>query len=98
MRLSPAEVAAIKAAAREAFGDGAVVRLFGSRVDDSARGGDIDLHVEADHGAADLAHAARFRSLLWQALDEEQVDVVVRARDAAPSWLDRAARREGVIL
>ncbi|MGK6322306.1 hypothetical protein ACMGDM_04410 [Sphingomonas sp. DT-51] len=98
MRLSPTEVAAIKKAAREAFGAGAVVRLFGSRVDDAARGGDIDLHIEADHATADLAHAARFRSLLWQALDEEQVDVVVRAPGAAPSWLDRAAQREGVIL
>ena len=44
MRLTSAEVSAIKAAARSAFGDTAVVRLFGSRVDDGARGGDIDLH------------------------------------------------------
>ena len=98
MRLPPDYVAAIKEAAREAFGEGAVVRLFGSRVRDDLRGGDIDLHVETDRATADLAHAARFRSLLWQALDEEQVDVVVRAHGAAPSWLDRAAQREGVIL
>ena len=33
MRLSPAEIAAIKAAACEAFGGQAVVRVFGSRLD-----------------------------------------------------------------
>ena len=48
MRLTPTEIAAIKAAARDAFGETVVVRLFGSRVDDHRRGGDIDLHVEVD--------------------------------------------------
>ena len=48
MRLEPEEVAAIKAAARHAFGADAVVRLFGSRVDDSLRGGDIDARIELD--------------------------------------------------
>ena len=47
MRLTEHEVSAIKQAAREAFGDDAVVRLFGSRVHDDLRGGDIDLLVRA---------------------------------------------------
>ena len=46
MRLQPKEVDAITQAAREAFTPGTVVLLFGSRVDDSQRGGDIDLLVE----------------------------------------------------
>lgn len=46
MRLTGEEVAAIKASAREAFGASAVVRLFGSRIHDHLRGGDIDLHIE----------------------------------------------------
>lgn len=45
MRLSPAEVAAIGESAVQAFGEDAVVRVFGSRLDDSRRGGDIDLHI-----------------------------------------------------
>lgn len=98
MRLSPAYVDAIKAAARETFGDDAVVRLFGSRVDDAARGGDIDLHVEAAPAVADLDHEAHFRTLVWQRLDEPQIDVVVAARGATPRWIDRAAHRDGVVL
>ncbi|MEH3045578.1 hypothetical protein [Sphingomonas adhaesiva] len=63
-----------------------------------ARGGDIDLHVEADPAVADLDHEVRFRASIWRALDEEQIDVVVAARGAPPRWIDRAARREGIIL
>jgi hypothetical protein len=46
MRLMPQEIAAIDLAARECFAPRSMVRLFGSRLDDSRRGGDIDLLVE----------------------------------------------------
>lgn len=98
MRLSAEQAAAIRTAARDAFGPSVVVRLFGSRTDDNARGGDIDLHVEAPAEVADLDHEVRFRALLWRALDEEQVDVVVAARGGEMGWIDRAAMRGGVIL
>lgn len=98
MRLTAEEVRAIKAAAQEAFGDDAVVRLFGSRARDDRKGGDIDLHVEADAATADLDHEILFRRELWKRLDEPQVDVVVSARGAAPRWIDTTARRDGVVL
>ena len=98
MRLSTDQITAIKAAAREAFGPDAVVRLFGSRVDDGRHGGDIDLHIETSPTSATIDHEVRFRALLWKALDEPQVDVVVAARGTAPGWADRAAFREGIIL
>ena len=98
MRLSGHYVSEIKAAAREAFGADAIVRLFGSRIDDEQRGGDIDIHVEAAPEAADLDHELRFRALVWKSLDEPQIDVVVAARGAAPRWIDRAALREGLVL
>ena len=98
MRLSDEQAKAIQAAAREAFGSSAVLPLFGSRTRDDARGGDIDLHVEAEPAVADLRHEVRFRALLWRMLDEEHVDVAVLPHGAAPRWIDRAALREGVIL
>jgi len=48
MRLSAEDIAAIRRLVQARFGAGAGIRLFGSRLDDSARGGDVDLYVEPD--------------------------------------------------
>jgi predicted nucleotidyltransferase len=45
MRLSTDQIQAIRQAATAAFGQGTAVWLFGSRVDDAKKGGDIDLLV-----------------------------------------------------
>jgi predicted nucleotidyltransferase len=45
MRLTPAQIDTIRQAATTAFGQGTSVWLFGSRVDDTKKGGDIDLLV-----------------------------------------------------
>jgi hypothetical protein len=56
MRLTPLEHEAIKRAAQSSFEPGVVLRLFGSRVDDAKRGGDIDLLVETRlQDAAEIA-------------------------------------------
>ncbi len=98
MRLTDDQAQAIRTAAREAFGAGVIVRLFGSRADDSARGGDIDLHIDAPVGTADGEPEVRFRAALWQLLDEPQLDVVVHEQGTPLRWIDRAALREGVPL
>lgn len=98
MRLSVSQVEAIKAAAAEAFGGDAIVRVFGSRADDNRRGGDIDLHIDASPENATLDNEVQFRALIWKLLDEPQIDVVVSARGSEKRWIDRAAEREGVKL
>jgi len=50
MRLNPDQVQVIRDAANAAFGRGTAVWLFGSRVNDAKRGGDIDLVVEQPQG------------------------------------------------
>lgn len=98
MRLTDQEIAAIKSAAHEAFGESVVVRLFGSRVDDSLRGGDIDLHVEADPPVDEWDARDRFKTLLFQEIDPQKVDVVVHERGKTPRGFQRIGYRDGVIL
>jgi predicted nucleotidyltransferase len=46
MRLTPIQHQQILQSAHQSFGADANVWLFGSRVDDARRGGDVDLYVE----------------------------------------------------
>jgi predicted nucleotidyltransferase len=47
MRLSPAQITAIRQGAAQLAGHAARVWLFGSRVRDDARGGDVDVLIKA---------------------------------------------------
>ncbi len=49
MRLTPTQINIIRNATRQNFGQDALIWLFGSRVDDSKRGGDVDLYIETSH-------------------------------------------------
>ena len=99
MRLTTAEVQAIKRCAAAAFGRGAVVRLFGSRVDDRAHGGDIDLHIEVTREADTRVRAeARFRHLLETAVGERKIDIVLHRRGQREAPIDRIARQTGIML
>ena len=49
MRLSPIQSQMICQQIHHHFGDSAAIWLFGSRLDDQKRGGDVDLYVEAAH-------------------------------------------------
>lgn len=98
MRLPPEYVAAIKKSAAEAFGPSTVVRLFGSRVRDDLRGGDIDLHVEVGELADEWGQRGRFEHALFQAIEPQKVDLVISRRGIEPHGIERIAYRDGVIL
>lgn len=76
MRLSPAQIDTIRKAARQNFGADALVWLFGSRVDDSRRGGDVDLYVEATRRDTLMA-ALHCKIALEDSLDLP-VDLIVK--------------------
>lgn len=94
MRLTENEITAIRNAVAAHFGAGSAVWVFGSQLDNAARGGDVDLYVEpgsALPGNLFLAQQA-LRSELARRL-KRPVDVVVR-RDV-PRAFTRQARAEG---
>ena len=103
MRLSADEHAAIADAAREVLGPGTRVSLFGSRVDDGARGGDIDLLVETDQPlSADqwVDRRSAFVARLYRRLGERRVDVLLAGPGvlAAPMGVLAAARHRAIEL
>jgi predicted nucleotidyltransferase len=93
MRLSTDQIQAICQAATTAFGQGTSVWLFGSRVDDAKRGGDIDLLVCPQVRSAEAAagpqqtfmQKIKMLTLLERQLGERQIDIVVeQAQDMRP--------------
>lgn len=99
MRLSPDQVHAIVAATQELAGADAQVRLFGSRVDDQLRGGDIDLLVECARPVArPVWLAAQITARLHRSLGERKIDVLVVDPTTELEPVHRVARAEGMLL
>ncbi len=101
MRITETERRVLRDAAREAFGADSTVFLFGSRVDDSRRGGDIDLLVETGKtGHAAIFEAQlRFLATVKLALGEQKIDVLVDYPDRkSRPGIFRVARAYGVPL
>lgn len=99
MRLTPRQAETIRDTAQRCFGGDAEIWLFGSRVDDARRGGDIDLYVETSlETAEDVWNAERrFLAGLYMALGEQKIDVVVKRRGGqTPLPIHEIARSEGV--
>lgn len=99
MRLTDLTVSVIRHLVRQHFGDKANVYLFGSRVDDAKRGGDIDLYVDIAETLDDKAGAVlRFNATLQAALGEQRIDVIVRDGATRPLPIHEQAKRTGVRL
>ena len=89
----------MRLSAAESFGPEARVWLFGSRVDDSKLGGDIDLLIQSDPMPAyeTLTRKIRFLGNLEKALGERKIDVVIETPgDIRP--IVRVAHETGVQL
>jgi predicted nucleotidyltransferase len=54
MRFSESSCAIIRSTVQDVFGSEATVKLFGSRINDNARGEDIDLLVELTSASTEL--------------------------------------------
>ena len=96
MRLTPIEQQVIREASLRYFG--VRPRLFGSRLNDAKRGGDIDLYIEASVSPQQGVEARlHMVADIWKELGERKIDVVVNA-GGEPLPIYEVAQREGVLL
>lgn len=99
MRLSEQQRKVIRDEVARSFGAGAWVHVFGSRLDDAERGGDIDLYIEAEGTAEELLdRELTLYALLQRRLGEQRIDLVVHGRGQPARSIDRHARATGIPL
>lgn len=99
MRLTPSQVETIRSTAQQLLGVGVRVTLFGSRVDDTCKGGDVDLMVEVPDAIDEPALlCARLASRVSRAMDGRKVDVVLKAPNLMVQPIHQIAQQTGVVL
>ncbi|MBL8502540.1 MAG: nucleotidyltransferase domain-containing protein [Rhodocyclaceae bacterium] len=96
MRLTERQAARILQLAQEVAGMPVDVRVFGSRLDDRARGGDLDLLIELAEPVTEPALiAARLSAKVSRLIDGRKVDVLLSAPNLMRLPIHEAALREG---
>jgi len=99
MRLSEHTQHAIHQVVREIIGKDAAVVLFGSRVDDSARGGDIDLLILSDQPVTDRSRKAlQIVARLQRRLGDQPIDVLILDSQTKHLPVHEQALKTGVRL
>ena len=94
MRLSKTYIDVIKRSFNEVFcGD---IYLFGSRVDDEKRGGDIDLYLVVKDKSNLFRKKLKFLAKIKKELGEQKIDVVFNIDEYR--LIEREAKKWGVKL
>lgn len=76
MRLTENQINAIRSTAQLIFGDFVEVFLFGSRIEDDLKGGDIDLLIHAEEKSMNIRNKALFLVALKKKIGDQKIDVV----------------------
>ena len=79
-------------------GEDAEVWLFGSRTDDTKRGGDIDLYIETDIERDIVFRRSKLRRQLEEIFGDQKIDLAVRPRSRPLHPLHEIARHQGILL
>jgi len=82
LRLSEKEIKLIKHTVKHLFGE-AVVYLFGSRLDDSKKGGDIDLYLVTKECDNLFSKKRKLKLLLEEAL-YKPIDIIIASDHNRP--------------
>ncbi|WP_141267036.1 nucleotidyltransferase domain-containing protein [Thermodesulfovibrio sp. Kuro-1] len=81
MRLDEKTLKTIKVLAEKYFGKYCEVRIFGSRVDDTQKGGDIDIYIKTDLKEDILERKASFLAELKMKIGDQKIDLLVEHID-----------------
>lgn len=95
MRLSNKYVEVIKKYFNEFFKNGEIY-LFGSRVDDNKKGGDIDLYLVLDEHKNLFEKKIKFLSRIKKELGEQKIDIVFNTD--SNRLIEKEALRWGIKL
>ncbi|MBC8323341.1 MAG: nucleotidyltransferase domain-containing protein [Candidatus Marinimicrobia bacterium] len=99
MRLQHYEVDAIKSAVHDIFGQNTKTILFGSRVNDNLKGGDIDLFIlpcKAESLEILFDKKIEFLVSLKSKIGEQKIDVVIAKNKNR--LIEQEALKNGVLL
>lgn len=99
MRLTDAQIQAIRRLSQQVAGVKSSVRVFGSRLDDTAHGGDLDLMLELTEPVDNPAlMAAQMSALVSRAMHGRKVDVLLSAPNLMRLPIHDMAFKEGKLL
>ena len=99
MRLTDRQIELIRQLATDIAGDQAQVRVFGSRLDDAARGGDLDIMLELPEPVDNPALlAAQMSARVSRVLHGRKVDVLLSAPNLMRQPIHDVAFKEGKLL
>ena len=101
MRLTNSQADFIRDSVMKNFGTASRLWLFGSRVDEQRKGGDIDLYIEPEFQDPTQLIDAKLRFLrdLHLHLGEQKIDVVIRRAALSEDLpIFRVARDTGIRL
>ena len=96
MRLTKQQTEVITQTVTRLVGIGTAIYLFGSRLNDQAKGGDIDLFIESDTQLS-LIHRAQIKMELESQLGLP-VDIVSKSRGAVASSFQIIAQSQSIQL
>ena len=94
MRLTQKEINSIKSTFEDVFNEGTIY-LFGSRVDDSKKGGDIDLYISTKTKDDLVKKKIDFLVSLKRKIGQQKIDVVL---DFGQNRLIDKIAKEGIRL
>jgi len=99
MRLTDYQIQAIRQLACQVAGHQSRVRVFGSRLDDTAQGGDLDLMLELPEPVDNPAlMAAQMSAQVSRVMHGRKVDVLLSAPNLKRLPIHEIAFKEGVEL